>query len=414
MAQGGKIKKNWKAKIGEQKDVAKDTKEITFEIHEPGFAFKAGQYVWIIVPELHYEDPRGNRRAFSICSSPSEDGRISVVFRNYPSGFKKTLTELPAGSEVSVVGPFGYLDFPDNPEASVVFIAGGVGVAPFMSMVRSAAANKDARKITLLYANSTETKAVYADELSKIASENKNIIIKEKKGTVDWDWISESVSAPASVIWYVIGPKDMVSEVARLLYDNGVEEKSIRFEEFYVSRDSLNVSLEKIWDTAEVFKLAVESSFNHIILTDINANIVFANKGAEIITGFTNKEMVGQTPRLWGGLMAKAFYEKMWQTIKNEKRPFEAEIKNRRKSGEIYQTITRISPIFDKTNGLIGFMGTEEDISRRLMLEEDLKNKIAELEKINKFMIGREVEMRDLKERIAKLQLEIKKQKGGG
>jgi ABC-type phosphate transport system auxiliary subunit len=110
--------------------------------------------------------------------------------------------------------------------------------------------------------------------------------------------------------------------------------------------------------------------------------------------------------------MDKSFYEHMWHTIKSQKEPFEAEIENRRKNGEIYQVITRISPIFDSNKNLVGFLGTEEDITQRLKLKADLKQKVDELEKINNLMVGRELKMRGLKERIAKLQLEIKN-KGG-
>lgn len=402
--------KNWKAKIVDKKEVASETWEVTIEVIDIGFSFKAGQYIWLVLPKLVYEDSKGDSRAFSICTSAALRGRFSILFRDSSSGFKKTLKQLPLGSEVLIRGPFGYLDFPQDQMTEAVFLAGGVGIAPFMSLIRTTAQNKNTRKITLLYANSDPKKSAYSDELSKISSQNPNIIVKQKIGSIDWDFISQSVTDRNRVIWYVIGREEMVRTVTRLLYDHEIEERNIRFEEFYISRDSFDTSKKMIWNTVEVFKLAAESSFSHIILTDINGKIIFANIGAEQITGFTKSEIIGQTPRLWGGLMDKKSYEKLWQTIKVEKKSFEAEMRNRRKNGQLYQTIARISPILDQTGKLVGFMGTEADISQRLQLEEDLRNKVAELEKINKLMVGRELKMLNLKAIIADLRTKVKLQ----
>jgi PAS domain S-box-containing protein len=408
------MEKVWTAKLVEKKTVAEGTFEITIELADPEFRFKAGQYIWLELPKLKYEDPRGTRRAFSICSSSSQPNRISVLFRASDSGYKRSLLELNDGSGVIVRGPFGYLDWPEDKNIPVVLVSGGVGVAPFMSMIRNALENGDTRSITLLYANPSNEKAAYKLELTDLSSKFENFAVSYITGEVNWDAISKATAEPSAVIWYVIGPERMVRGVAKLLYEHGVSEKNLRFEEYYVSPDSLNSAVEDIWKTVEIFKLAVEDSFNHIIMTDLNGIIVFANAGAEKITGYMKSEMIGQTPRLWGGLMDKAFYEKMWKIIKIEKRPFEGEIKNRKKSGEFYQTITRISPIFDSTNTLVGYMGTEEDISARVKLEEDLKTKVAELKKMNEFMVGRELEMQSLKEQIAKLELGTQKLKGGG
>lgn len=400
--------RSWKIKIIERKIIARDTTEITFRQIDKGFSFREGQYVWIVLQHLQYTDPKGNWRAFSLCTSPVQSGTFSIVFRNSESGFKKTLLSLPINAEVQAIGPFGNLDFPEDTSRPVVILTGGVGIAPFMSMIRTAAAKKDPRTIMLLYANTDPDHAVYSDELTALSAQHSMITVKQKTGHIDWSFISHTVPDTSRVVWYVTGPENMVRSTAKILYDHKVEEKNIRFDEFYVSPDSFDHKKDKLWETVEIFKLAVESSFNHIILTDINGTIVFSNKGAEIITGFTKDEMLHQTPRLWGGHMSKEFYEKLWHTIKIEKKPFECDFQNRRKNGTLYNSIARISPIFDNTNSLVGFMGTEEDITPRLMLEEELHKKIADLEKINKFMIGRELRMRDLKKRITTLESQLK------
>ena len=196
--------KNWKAKIINNRRVAENTYEISFEIFEKDFSFKAGQYIWIGLPKLKYSDPKGDRRAFSIITTPALKNRVTILFRNSKSGYKKTLIESAVGSEVSIAGPFGYLDFPRDEKTPVVFLAGGVGIAPFLCQIRYCVENKINRKITLLHANSSIEEAAYSDELSKITSENTNIISKQITGTIDWDFIAESVPSFEHVIWYVI------------------------------------------------------------------------------------------------------------------------------------------------------------------------------------------------------------------
>ncbi len=150
-------------------------------------------------------------------------------------------------------------------------------------------------------------------------------------------------------------------------------------------------------------QLAVEYASNHIIMTDREGLITYANAAAQRITGYSLDEMRGHTPRLWGRQMSADFYKQLWRQIKYEKQHFVGEITNRRKNGDLYTAIARISPIMD--NGeLVGFIGSEEDISKRLELELQLTNKIRELERINNLMIGRELKMRELKQEIKNLQ----------
>lgn len=121
------------------------------------------------------------------------------------------------------------------------------------------------------------------------------------------------------------------------------------------------------------YLLALENASNHIIITDPDGLIVYANKGAEKLTGYKFEEMIGNTPRLWGGLMSPEHYQKVWQTIKYDRQTYYGEIKNRKKSQDEYDVIMRISPIIDEHKQLTGFVATEEDITERKQREEELK-----------------------------------------
>ncbi|OGM94896.1 hypothetical protein A2524_00370 [Candidatus Wolfebacteria bacterium RIFOXYD12_FULL_48_21] len=122
----------------------------------------------------------------------------------------------------------------------------------------------------------------------------------------------------------------------------------------------------KLWERAadfEKFKLAVESASDHIIITDIDGHILYANKAAEATTGYSRNEMIGNRPSLWGRQMKKEFYETMWSTIKEQRQPFHAEVTNRRKNGEIYESDMHIAPLLTDKGDARGFVGIERDIT---------------------------------------------------
>lgn len=115
------------------------------------------------------------------------------------------------------------------------------------------------------------------------------------------------------------------------------------------------------------FALAVEGISEHVVITDVDGVILYANPAAERITGFSPAEVVGKkagSKELWGGHMEKEFYEKMWHTIKVEKKTFSGEIKNKRKNGEEYIAVSSISPVLNKDGEVEFFVGIERDVTR--------------------------------------------------
>lgn len=129
----------------------------------------------------------------------------------------------------------------------------------------------------------------------------------------------------------------------------------------------------------EILYAALESSSNHIVITNPEGKIVYANKAVSTITGYDREEIIGNTPRLWGGLMSQDFYQHFWETIKHKKQSFSGEIKNRRKNGELYTALSRVSPILGPHEELWGFIGTEEDITARKERELTLEQQTTEL-----------------------------------
>lgn len=127
---------------------------------------------------------------------------------------------------------------------------------------------------------------------------------------------------------------------------------------------STSQKLADLTHNDKAFRLAVQNAFNHIIITDPDAKVIYANASVQRITGYSNTEVMGQTPKLWGGLMPKEVYEEFWHTIKDEKKVFTGEFRNKRKNGEEYIARAIVSPILDDDGTLLGFIGTEEDITK--------------------------------------------------
>ena len=124
--------------------------------------------------------------------------------------------------------------------------------------------------------------------------------------------------------------------------------------------ESLAFDLEK-------FKIALDGTSDHVVITDSNGIALYANAGLERITGFSPEEVLGKkvgTKELWGGKMSPEFYEDLWRTIKIEKKPFVGEITNKRKDGTPYQALSSISPIMNKHGVLEFFIGIERDITK--------------------------------------------------
>ncbi len=122
----------------------------------------------------------------------------------------------------------------------------------------------------------------------------------------------------------------------------------------------------------EKFKLAVENASDHIIITDAEGLILYANKAVEKITGFNNKEIIGQKAgdkNLWGGQMTPDFYKTMWKTIKINKKIFYGLINNKRKNGQVYESMASISPILDEAGKVSFFIGIERDVTKEKQID---------------------------------------------
>ncbi len=190
------------------------------------FDFYAGQYLDI---ELAVQDKFGNSRAFTISSSTTEDF-LMITTKKGVSPFKKFMEQLKTGDIITTSHPAG--TFILDQSAPAIFIAGGIGITPFRSMVKYAADKKLTTPITLIYLNSGHN-FLFKKELETWQKQLPNLEIvyinTAKYGhlkTLDTKYLTPNT------IFYLAGPPKMVDDFEKILVDLGVDQTNIRYDRF--------------------------------------------------------------------------------------------------------------------------------------------------------------------------------------
>jgi len=232
------------SKLRDRKEVAEQT--IAFRFEKPsGWAFKAGQFIDMTLLDPSETDSEGNTRGFSIASGPHEE-TLMVTTRIRDTAFKRVLNNVAIGTAVRIEGPFGDLTLPHNAGRTVVFLAGGIGVTPFRSMLVWAAREKLPHRIFLFYSNRRPEDAPFLGELQMLERENPNSKLiatmtgMEKShrpwngetGLINQEMLARHLKNAGSPIYYIAGPPAMVKGLHEMLNKTGVHDNDIRAEEF--------------------------------------------------------------------------------------------------------------------------------------------------------------------------------------
>ena len=157
-------------KLKERVRIAPDTFEFIFAAPRK-FKFLPGQYMeWTLG---HKEpDRRGNRRYFTLASSPTEQNlRLGIKFNGNSSSFKKAMLSMGRDAEIAASQLAGDFTLPDDPRQKLVFLAGGIGITPFRSMIKFLLDTHQRRPITVFYAAKNVDDFVYRDILDRAEKE---------------------------------------------------------------------------------------------------------------------------------------------------------------------------------------------------------------------------------------------------
>ena len=223
--------------VKEKREVAKGTLLVVFDLQGEEVDFRPGQYFWVELPDRGYEDEKGLRRHISVVTSPTERGVLGLCTRLRDTAFKKTLAELELGDEVEVEEPKGDYRLPEDTSSHYVFVAGGIGITVFHSMLRWIADTGAPYRVTLVYSNRDRESTAFLDELQELERTLPDFrlvtIMTDDPGwdgdsrRIDADVLRDHLGELGDSTYLVAGPPAMVEAVAGQLSEAGVPDEQV-------------------------------------------------------------------------------------------------------------------------------------------------------------------------------------------
>jgi ferredoxin-NADP reductase len=217
-----------KLKLTAIKSESPDVKSFVFKPSKP-LTWTAGQYLHYM---LHHDstDDRGSDRWFTIASAPFER-HVMITTRlakTKGSTFKKTLKALKIGDSIEVSDVDGDFVIEDK-HKQYVFIAGGIGITPFHSIIKEMQHKRQPLRVTLIYAN-RDSHVVYKKGLETAAKHNPHFsiyyVFAPKR--IDRTTIKEIVPNLKKPLFYISGPEPMVESMGKLLQKIGIPKNHIK------------------------------------------------------------------------------------------------------------------------------------------------------------------------------------------
>lgn len=218
--------------LKQRKKEAGNTESFVFQ-SEQGLSWQAGQFLhcWF---EHQNTDDRGEERYFTISSAPFEEKIMLTTrfFGDQSSSFKKAFFSMKEGDVLSAEGPEG--DFIiDKDDREFIFIAGGIGITPYRSMILDLDHKGKSIKGKLLYGNKDEN-FVFKEELEDVMAKHSDFSIHYFMGDkkINEEAIKKLVSEIGKPIFYVSGPEPMVEAFEKMLLKLGVAESDLKRDYF--------------------------------------------------------------------------------------------------------------------------------------------------------------------------------------
>ena len=204
-------------------------------------AFQAGQYLeWTL--GLDRPDNRGNRRYFTVASSPTEQSvRLGVKFYPRSSAFKQALGGMKPGATIHASQLAGDFTLPSDPNTKIAFLAGGIGITPFRSMLQYLIDRQEARHVVVLYGTESQDDIAYRDVLGRARRE---LGIKtfhavaegaergQYPGYIDARLVRLTMPDYLERTFYISGPQVMVKALRGKLLAMGVRRSRIKVDYF--------------------------------------------------------------------------------------------------------------------------------------------------------------------------------------
>jgi ferredoxin-NADP reductase len=233
-----------KAILKKKDMVAKLTCYAEFETQEERPDFTPGQYFFVTLKpedEAHKDELTHH---FSIVNSPSQKNTLAFTtrLRLDQSIFKRTINESKLGEEVEIGKIAGSFTLGDSSDKPIVLIALGIGITPYISMLRWALEEDNPYRFTIIYSDNETESMAFLDELKRMEAERDDLklivsVTKDEnwqgeKRHVDGDFLKDYLEDIENQLYYVSGPPKVVEAVAQSLKDAGIPEDNIKTDSF--------------------------------------------------------------------------------------------------------------------------------------------------------------------------------------
>jgi ferredoxin-NADP reductase/Na+-transporting NADH:ubiquinone oxidoreductase subunit NqrB len=231
-------------RLQQKEAVAPDIIDFVFALPQP-IKFKPGQYMEWTLPHTG-ADARGNRRYFTLASSPTEPNlRLGVKFYPKGSSYKRAMKELDAHSVVAAAQLGGDFVMPDDTTRKLAFIAGGIGITPFRSMIKYLVDTKQSRDVALLYSEKSIDELVYVsifEQARKQLGTKTTYFVTDqdhsrkhphfRQGFITAETIKAELPDYHERWFYISGSESMVAAMKSQLRQLGVPGRRIRTDYF--------------------------------------------------------------------------------------------------------------------------------------------------------------------------------------
>ena len=234
----------YRSKLLSRVEVADGT--MAFHFEKPlQFDFKPGQSADVTLFNPPETDSEGNTRTFSIASSPFEN-QLMFATRMRDTAFKRSLKRVPLDTNVKIDSAMGSFTLHKNSAKPAVFLAGGIGITPFLSIVRQAGHDRLPHKLHLFYSNRRPEDTAFLDTLQMLEKSSQNFRLvctmtempqsrrewKGETGLITQEMLSRHLTNLQGPIYYVAGPPAMVAGIRTMLVAAEVDGDDIRTEDF--------------------------------------------------------------------------------------------------------------------------------------------------------------------------------------
>lgn len=270
------------------KDIRRETAEavsVAFDVppqQQPEYQFKQGQYITLKL-NIGGEEVR---RSYSLCSSPYGDKELRVAIKEVDGGKVSTYINrtLKVGDTMEVMTPMGNFHsvLSGSTAKNYVLFAGGSGITPMMSILKSVLYVEKQSKITLFYANKNEDSTIFKTEIENIIAGNPNLTVihildqpqnaahpEPQKGIVSAEKakaLLENFGAANADEYFICGPGPMMENVKTSLENLKVPKEKVHIEYFTSVVDAVNKAAApaggNVNAKVKVLQYGIETDFN--------------------------------------------------------------------------------------------------------------------------------------------------------